>query len=139
MSKEILRYTNMSAAWFRMQGLRRIDMHCAGMWMWLVGTLSGERSNRTMSWGDPMAGVNGRLIAINQPVIIAIITITACRQVVVLVNDHPHRNHRIVGTYRCHDAKVARRSTIIDRLLCRELQRMHVQCAVPRIAYASHL
>ena len=58
--------------------------------MWLVGTLSGERSNRTMSWGDPMTGANGRLIAINQPVIIAIITTIACRQVVVLVNDHPH-------------------------------------------------
>jgi hypothetical protein len=76
-----------------------------------------------MSWGDPMAVANGRVIAIHQPVIMAIITIA------ILVHDHH------VGIIT---SLVARRSTIIDRISRRELQRMHVQCAVPRIAYASH-
>jgi hypothetical protein len=49
----------------------------------LLSVVSGERSNRTMSWGDPMAVANGRVVAIYQPVIIAIITI------VVLVHDRP--------------------------------------------------
>jgi hypothetical protein len=96
MSKKIRRYANMSAAWFRMQGFRRIDMQWAGMWMWLAG----KRSNRTMSWGDPMAVANGRLIAILQPVVIAIIAIIACHQVVVLVLDRPHR----MSIYRYRDA-----------------------------------
>jgi hypothetical protein len=56
-----------------------------------------QRSNRTMSWGDPMAVANGRLIAILPPVIIAII---ACRQVVVLVLDRPHR----MSIYRYRDS-----------------------------------
>ena len=110
----------MSAAWFRMQGFGRIDMQCAGdVDVWLF---CWQRSNRTMSWGDPMAGSewSGRTHQTRYQWLSSL-----CRQVVVLVLDRPHR---IIDVSMPRCAQVAHQSTIIDRL-CLEVQRMHVQCS----------